>query len=190
MNTPENAAISSSCGSKSRSRADDGPTTSSRWELEIAPTAATTARFRNTGQRDTPAEIALRQEIHRRGLRYRVSLSVSGLRCRPDIVFRRVRLAIFVDGCYWHSCPLHGSQPTRNASFWSSKLAGNRERDRNATRDLEAAGWDVLRFWEHEVLASPVSVADVVFARVQRNSAAAGGKAIVLALRQTTLGPL
>lgn len=71
---------------------------------------------------------------------------------RPDIVFTRKRVAIFVDGCFWHSCPEHGRQPTANTGYWSPKLARNRERDRQNTEALESAGWTVLRVWEHEAV--------------------------------------
>lgn len=70
---------------------------------------------------------------------------------RPDFVFREARLAVFVDGCFWHSCPIHGMQPQSNADFWKAKFAGNRARDRAVTRELRRRGWQVLRVWEHEL---------------------------------------
>ena len=79
------------------------------------------------------------------------------LRIRPDFVFRQERVALFVDGCFWHGCPLHSSRPRQNAEFWEAKLKANRERDKRQTRALKAAGWTVLRYWEHE-LREPVSV--------------------------------
>jgi DNA mismatch endonuclease, patch repair protein len=70
---------------------------------------------------------------------------------KPDFVFRRVRLALFVDGCFWHGCPVHGTKPRTNAAFWRKKIARNRERDGEVTRTLRKAGWRVLRVWEHEL---------------------------------------
>ena len=79
-------------------------------------------------------------------------LRVDGFRLiRPDIVFPRRRIAVFIDGCFWHGCPEHGRRPdVRNSHYWTPKIAGNAERDRKHTAALETAGWTVLRFWEHE----------------------------------------
>jgi DNA mismatch endonuclease (patch repair protein) len=109
-------------------------------------------------KRDTRPELALRSELHRRGLRYRVDVRpAAGLRCRADIVFGRKRVAVFVDGCFWHDCPEHGTSPRTNAPYWSAKIARNVERDRFNETELSAAGWTVIRVWEHE---SPVDAAD------------------------------
>jgi DNA mismatch endonuclease, patch repair protein len=70
---------------------------------------------------------------------------------RPDFVFSRGRLAVFVDGCFWHGCPIHGTMPKQNARFWFEKIAGNRSRDRRVSRSLRSQGWQVLRIWEHEL---------------------------------------
>jgi DNA mismatch endonuclease (patch repair protein) len=103
--------------------------------------------------RDTKPEVALRSALHRSGMRFRKHLRpVANLRCEPDAVFTRARLAVFLDGCWWHSCPEHGSLPVRNGDWWARKLAVTRERDRRNTAALEAAGWRVLRVWEHEQL--------------------------------------
>jgi len=72
-------------------------------------------------------------------------------RVRPDFVFPKLRIAVFVDGCFWHGCPLHATQPKQNAEFWSRKIAANQTRDRLVTRQLRARGWRVLRLWEHEL---------------------------------------
>lgn len=102
-------------------------------------------------KRDTKPELALRSVLHRRGLRYRVNARPSQpLACRADIVFRRQKVAVFVDGCFWHACPEHGTSPQTNASYWSPKIARNIERDRRNDSVLEAAGWTVIRVWEHE----------------------------------------
>lgn len=122
--------------------------------------------MRANRRRDTGPELALRRELHRRGLRYRVDYApVRGLRCRPDVVFTRARLVVFVDGCFWHSCPLHATRPAANADWWREKLDANVQRDRRNDRDLQAAGWRVLRIWEHEASSD---AADRVEARLVR----------------------
>ena len=103
------------------------------------------------GRRDTGPERALRSELHRRGLRFRVDRPpVSGVRSRADLVFGPARVAVYVDGCFWHGCPEHGTMPKSNESFWTQKLGRNRERDREISGLLEGQGWAVLRIWEHE----------------------------------------
>lgn len=108
--------------------------------------------MRTTRQRDTVAELALRRALSRLGLRYRLQQApLAGLRRRADLVFGPARVAVFVDGCFWHSCPLHATQPKANAAWWRAKLAANRRRDADTNRRLEAAGWRVVRVWEHEL---------------------------------------
>jgi len=127
--------------------------------------------MQRTGRRDTAAERAVRGELHRRGLRYFVDRSVDpGTRRRVDIVFPRRRVAVFVDGCFWHSCPVHRTTPKANREWWVAKLAANEARDRATDKALRQVGWIVLRFWEHE---NPVAVADVVETAV-RGSASGG----------------
>jgi DNA mismatch endonuclease (patch repair protein) len=93
----------------------------------------------------------LRRELHRRGLRYRVDASLPGLpRRRADVLFTRARVAVFVDGCFWHGCPEHKTAPTSNGAWWAAKLARNIERDRETDAHLRSLGWTVLRVWEHE----------------------------------------
>lgn len=105
----------------------------------------------NTGQRDTPAEMEIRRRLHRMGLRYRVDFPVlKGLRRRADVVFTKARVAVFVDGCFWHGCPEHGSWPKSNAEFWRNKIETNRRRDQDTNECLKKAGWRVIRVWEHE----------------------------------------
>jgi DNA mismatch endonuclease (patch repair protein) len=104
-----------------------------------------------TRQSGTAAELALRRELHRRGHRYRVDLTpLPGLRRRADIAFPRAHVAVFVDGCFWHSCPEHATVPKNNRDWWQTKLAGNVDRDRDTDRRLTQSGWIVLRVWEHE----------------------------------------
>lgn len=108
------------------------------------------ARFRAQRRKDTAPEMALRRELHRRGLRYRVDMAPLGGRRRADIVFTRARVAVFVDGCFWHRCPLHGTSPRNNGGWWSEKLDANVARDRATDLALTEAGWTVVRVWEHE----------------------------------------
>ena len=112
---------------------------------------AASKRMRANRRRDTAPELALRRELHHRGFRFRVDLPIdaSGLRARPDIAFTAARLAIYVDGCFWHCCPEHGSEPKANSGYWREKLAENVSRDERTTVALEDAGWRVLRFWAH-----------------------------------------
>ena len=99
-------------------------------------------------RRDTKPEILLRSALWRRGLRYRVDVNLPG---RPDIAFTRARIAVFVDGCFWHGCPVHGRIPTSNLEYWDPKLRRNIGRDKENNEKLEEMGWKVLRFWEHDV---------------------------------------
>ncbi len=100
---------------------------------------------------DTKPEIALRKELHRRGARYFVDRApLPGLRRRADLVFPRRKVAVYVDGCFWHSCPQHATFPKHNAEWWAAKLAGNVTRDRDTDARLRAAGWTAVRVWEHE----------------------------------------
>ena len=111
---------------------------------------AVSARMSTARRRDTAPEIALRHELHALGLRYRVTYPVPGQRRRTiDVAFTRLRLAIFVDGRFWHGCPEHGTRPRSNSAWWQQKLAANTARDRDTDRLLTEAGWTVLRFWEH-----------------------------------------
>jgi DNA mismatch endonuclease, patch repair protein len=101
--------------------------------------------------RDTAPELALRRRLHRLGLRFRVDCApIEGVRRRADIVFVRSRVAVFVDGCFWHVCPRHKSTPKWNAPYWRAKLATNVRRDRDTNEKFAAAGWRVVRVWEHQ----------------------------------------
>ncbi len=104
-----------------------------------------------TRQRDTNAEIVLRRALHAKGLRFRLDRALLvGLRRRVDIVFSTARVAVFVDGCFWHSCPVHKSIPKSNTEWWVAKLKANWARDRDTDRRLASDGWLVMRIWEHE----------------------------------------
>ncbi|MBP5867545.1 very short patch repair endonuclease [Streptomyces scabiei] len=119
--------------------------------------------------KDTAAELAVRRLLHAAGLRYRVEFPVPGMaRRRIDVAFTRAKVAVLIDGCFWHGCPEHATQPKSNAEWWRNKLDRNMARDRETTEHLTAAGWTVLRFWEHE---APEQVAVRVAATVERRLA-------------------
>jgi DNA mismatch endonuclease (patch repair protein) len=113
--------------------------------------AAVSAAMRANRSRDTQPEVRLRRLLHGRGYRFRVGLAVraSGVTVRPDLVFSRRRVAVFVDGCFWHSCAKHGTTPTVNTAYWLPKLTRVTERDRRVRKALASAGWKVVRVWEH-----------------------------------------
>lgn len=109
------------------------------------------ARVSSYPRRDTKPEKVLRSELHRRGLRYRVQHPVPGRSRRTiDVAFTKAKLAVFVDGCFWHGCSEHGVVPKSSTAWWEEKLEANRQRDRDTDEALAEAGWTVLRFWEHE----------------------------------------
>lgn len=126
------------------------------WGRAVNEVLTTTpGRSRNMAaikRKDTKPEVRLRSALHLAGLRFRKDypIRIQGRIVRPDLAFTRRRLAVFIDGCFWHCCPLHGRTPTANTLYWSPKLRSNVERDLRQTRDLEDAGWRVVRFWEHE----------------------------------------
>lgn len=115
-----------------------------------ASSSAVSRKMSQAARRDTAPELALRRALHARGLRYRVCYPVPGQRRRTiDIAFTRARVAVFVDGCFWHACPVHGTSPSANNQWWATKLAANSARDRDTTATLEEMGWRVVRVWEH-----------------------------------------
>jgi DNA mismatch endonuclease (patch repair protein) len=108
------------------------------------------ARIRQTG---TKPEIALRKELHKRGLRYRVNFEVLHKPRRvADIAFTSLSIAVFVDGCFWHGCPLHATWPKQNAEFWRKKIAANQLRDDDTNHRLRELGWTTIRIWSHETV--------------------------------------
>ena len=110
--------------------------------------------------RDTSPELALRRELFKRGMRYRVGFApLPGVRRTVDIAFPRAHVAVMVDGCFWHGCPEHHRTPKSHTEYWEQKVAHNQERDADTNQRLADAGWTVLRFWEHEPLPE---VADAV----------------------------
>jgi DNA mismatch endonuclease (patch repair protein) len=135
------------------------------------------SRIRSRGNRDTELVLAHLLRAHKiSGWRRHVRVTVEGrkskverkklsgsrpsplvsrLTVRPDFVFRQVRLALFVDGCFWHGCPKHATKPANNRAFWQKKLAGNKTRDRVVNRALRRAGWRVIRIWECDLAKHP-----------------------------------
>lgn len=125
-------------------------------------------------RRDTAPEVALRRALHAQGRRFRVVYPVPGNRRRTiDIAFTRARVAVFVDGCFWHGCPEHGTQPRANSDWWTTKLAANKARDEDTDRLLHEAGWRVVRVWEHEDVVTAVQ--KVGAALTDRGSAGSAG---------------
>lgn len=115
-------------------------------------------------RRDTKPELDVRRLLHAHGLRYRVAYPVPGNARRSiDIAFTKAKVAVFIDGCFWHGCPEHGTRPRSNADWWDTKIQRNAARDAETDDVLAAAGWLVLRFWEHE---EPVAVARRVLGTV------------------------
>jgi DNA mismatch endonuclease (patch repair protein) len=140
--------------------------TKSSDHFETPPTEQTRTRMQNQRRRDTGCELAVRRILHASGLRYRVDCRPEpSLRRRADIVFTKRRIAVFIDGCFWHGCPDHGTTPHSNADWWLSKIERNKTRDLDTNARLKDAGWTVLRFWEHE---SPDSVAQSIIDSVRK----------------------
>jgi len=122
---------------------------------------AVTAAMKGNRRADTKPEVTLRAALHARGLRFRKDFMVrssDGTKARVDIVFTRARVAVFVDGCFWHGCPEHGRVPSTNGQYWPAKLARNRARDERVTAALKVDGWTVVRIWEHVPLAKAVEL--------------------------------
>src|SRR6478752_732050 len=108
-------------------------------------------RMKRQLRRDTKPELAVRRLLHAYGVRYRVDAKLEpGLRVRGDIVWRGRKIVVFVDGCFWHGCPVHATAPKANADWWREKLDANIARDKRTNAELIERGWKVMRFWEHE----------------------------------------
>ena len=162
------------------------------------PTASSpgrSANMRAIRRTDTKPELALRQALHRMGYRFRKDYRLDldgGARVRPDIAFTARKVAIFVDGCFWHACPEHGSRPSVNQGYWTPKLARNVARDRAADAALELAGWQVIRLWEHVPLGDAVAVVVTALgptARSPRHPAHGGARAPPATRPTAALGP-
>jgi DNA mismatch endonuclease, patch repair protein len=139
----------------------------------VASSARVSAQMSRQPRKDTQPEVFLRRLLFTRGFRYRVHLRVPGLPRRSvDIAFPGVKVAVFVDGCFWHGCPEHGTVPRSNCEWWRKKLDGNRSRDDETADHLSALGWRVLRFWSHEDITV---MADTVAACVQERRTESSG---------------
>jgi len=144
-----------------------------------SPSSAAAARImRNTARRDTAPELAVRRAVHARGLRYFVDRRPDPLtRRRADLLFPRLRLAVFVDGCFWHCCPQHGRIPKANSAYWSRKFAEIADRDADVVRELAALGWKVLRVWEHDCPEPAASAIAEAVVRAKESRTASRGPA-------------
>ncbi|MFV2105893.1 very short patch repair endonuclease [Micromonospora sp. LOL_015] len=143
--------------------------------LPVPLDAATSARLRRQPCTSTKPELLLRRELHRRGLRFRIH--DARLPGRPDVVFTRARLAVFVDGCFWHRCPEHGTLPRNNRDWWQAKLDRNVARDRAKDAALADLGWAVLHVWEHEATAAAADRVEAQWRRLLAVTARAVGSA-------------
>jgi DNA mismatch endonuclease (patch repair protein) len=126
----------------------------------IVPSAARSRNMAAVKRTNTRPEVRLRSALHAAGYRYRkdFAIRVDGRLIRPDVAFTRWRVAVFLDGCFWHCCPVHGEVPATNTGLWAAKLEANAARDRQQTQLLTDAGWLVIRIWEHEPLETAVSI--------------------------------
>lgn len=116
-----------------------------------ASSSQVSRRMARTPQKDTSAEMAIRRELHRRGFRYRVDYTVLRKpRRTADLAFPKLKIAVFIDGCFWHGCPEHGTWPKQNAEFWRQKIEANISRDEDTNERLSGLDWRVIRIWEHE----------------------------------------
>jgi DNA mismatch endonuclease (patch repair protein) len=143
-----------------------------------ATTDRSRASMRGNRSRDTKPELALRSAVHALGLRYRVSARpIPSLRRTSDLVFRRAKVAVFLDGCFWHGCPDHYVKAQANSEYWSEKIRRNRDRDRDTDELLRNADWLPLRIWAHEdPIPAALKVAEAVKSRLPspKNSHASG----------------
>lgn len=140
--------------------------------------------MRSNKRRDTGPELAIRRLVHASGYRYRVDFAAdpSRPRLRADLVFTSVKLAVFIDGCFWHGCPVHATMPVRNRDYWEPKLLRNVDRDRTTTESLRRNGWTVLRIWEH---VPPAEAARSITDEVDRLRARAAAARIDPSVRST-----
>ncbi|MEU4215094.1 very short patch repair endonuclease [Actinoplanes sp. NPDC026623] len=132
--------------------------------------------MRGNRGRNTRPEVRLRRAVWSLGMRYRVGVRpVPSLRRTADLVFTRVRVAVFVDGCYWHGCPEHYRPARQNAAFWSAKIAANRQRDGETDNLLRAAGWMVVRIWEHQDVTAGAEIVRAAVAEARTRPGRSSG---------------
>ena len=140
-----------------------------------ASSEAVRTSMQGNRSRDTKPELAVRSLVHRHGLRYRVNTRpIREIRRTADMVFRKERVAVFVDGCFWHGCPEHFKPPSTNVEYWSQKLANNQRRDREVNAALAEVGWVVFRAWEHE--DAEETAARIVSTVVGRRDSSSGSR--------------
>lgn len=133
----------------------------------VSPGGPLSVKMSTLARRDTAPELALRSALHAMGLRYRLQVHVPGnRRRRMDVAFTRMKVAVFIDGCFWHGCPVHGTRPATNREWWDWKIQRNKDRDDDTNRLLAEHGWAVIRVWEHEpALEAAARIQQVVEAR-------------------------
>lgn len=130
------------------------------------PSAAVLQRMSNTPQRDNLTEMSVRSALHRAGFRFRLHQKiVPGTKRTVDIVLPRYRIAVFVNGCFWHGCPRHATWPKKNSEFWRQKIEANRARDADTDRRLRMNGWNVIRIWEHQEPGEAVTAVNATLGR-------------------------
>jgi DNA mismatch endonuclease (patch repair protein) len=151
--------------------ATDSPATDSPKAASWASSPAVRAVMRANRGRDTRPELSVRAAVHAQGLRYRVGISpLPGIRRTADLVFPKAKVAVFVDGCFWHGCPEHHRPAKQNAEFWRAKIEGNAARDADTNKRLTDAGWQVIRIWEHEDAAEAAAAITEVVRQCGRGS--------------------
>jgi DNA mismatch endonuclease, patch repair protein len=134
-------------------------------ELPVPSSPGVSGRMSRQRRRDTDPELAIRKLLHASGLRFRVTLPIPGMPRRSiDIAFTKAKVAVFVDGCFWHVCPEHATSPAANSAWWAKKLTTNQARDISTNEHLRELGWDVVRIWEHE---DPVAAAERITEQVR-----------------------
>lgn len=131
--------------------------------------SSTRSRLAGQMRTDTGPEVALRKELWSRGFRYSLHRPIRGTRRTIDIALVKHRVAVFVDGCFWHGCPKHGSTPTNNAEWWIRKLEANRRRDVDTNRILKSQGWTVVRVWEHETVKTAANRIQRAVSKLRRS---------------------
>jgi DNA mismatch endonuclease, patch repair protein len=140
-----------------------------RRDTPPASSAAVRRRMQATRQTGTKAELRLCEALTRLGLHYATDeVVIPGVPSRADVVFFSARVAVFVDGCFWHGCPSHRTLPKSNGAWWRAKLAANRRRDLRTTHLLRKAGWVIVRVWEHRALRTPERAARTIADRVSQ----------------------
>lgn len=135
------------------------------WRSFLAPDGATSKRMQAVGRRNTPPEVRVQRILRRAGIRYRTQIAVVGT--KPDLVLPQFKVALFVDGCFWHGCPVHYEAPRRNQAYWLEKIARNRRRDRRDASILRRAGWGVVRIWECRVHTTDIVVGRIICAQAK-----------------------